>query len=380
MNRLKRFLSSIRTPYILSVLPNLLITIFFWFMVSFFGDTATTTISDFLLLPLFLLGGTILTIINPVYLVTYLYMRRNHKRLDNSVFYGFNIVLLSVFFSALITVFVELIQVTKLFLNFIIIEDYLNNPTSWFLLGTDLTVRNMLYTNFMRDMFSGIADSEWLLGLMALTYLLPLFFILYGFVYIVRHFKFRVFNQGQKRLSIALVILFSLTSVLLVMIPILHSKYLDGIVSKAINMNDIKFCRDMNDYEMTRECIVKYSSENKSFAACNALSDNYIEMRACIDEVSIHSKDWRECYSLKKDVQMCIYDVARRNDYFLDLEICNVLTLDEENPNSGGYYSAMCYAKIGYETKDFGLCSRLQTEADYETCIQELDSLRQYDY
>ncbi len=379
MSRIKNAFSSIKTPYLLSFLPNLLIGIFFYLFLLAIDDTGNQSSGSYGYLVLLMVFAILLTVLNPMYLVTYIYMRRNYKKLDNSAFYGLNIALISVYISSVLSIIVEFLVTTIFLFRASFLENVLN--ISYVFVGvSELFIRLQLNMSFLEDKIRGLEYSTEYFLFMIITFCAPLFFIVYGLVYFLRHCRYKVINHYQGRFFVILILLIAINSLLLFIIPESTHKYVSGLFREASVTSQIGLCEKIYNDALANECIRRYVSKTKSVTACNDLSDDLYHIGSCIDEASKYSKNWKECYIFdERRLNNCISSMGRDNDYFLDPNVCKALAESNQYtylPDGG---AVVCYATIAVKTGKAFLCEELEDSEDITKCYERLDYLRSYE-
>ncbi len=302
-------------------------------------------------------------------------MIKNHKNLENSAFYGLNIVQISIYFSTLITISIQLLIYLETYWNQYFPINMLTNLTTLATINLDLALRSSAYVNSLMNIQDGpIIMSS--LGLALITIFAPIFFIFYGLVFYLRHRKYKVQSESQQRLFKIISILVSLNLIIIFGIILFNSINKNGQFHKAIDKGDVSACEKLFNQDLREKCVSEYVLDKPYFHECNSISDTMSLYDYCIEEVSKISNDWKGCYELNENqrVKECINDIAIRNNYFLDTEVCDAMAPDEDDIYFRMGETIACYAKIAYIKKDHSLCNELKGY-DARACYDEYLSL-----
>lgn len=243
-----------------------------------------------------------------MYFVPYIYMYRNHKRTDNSKYYGLNIALISIYLSTLITIVIQILTFLRVFEDLILSDNTQSNALTMLVVGSGLFPR----------------------------------FIAYG--------------------------------------SVLNSIFIYRQINEVVTKGELSLCEKLENISATEKCISIYMRKDPNFYKCNVFSENLYLENFCIDEVAKYNQDWKQYFGLDKSsrIRGCVHDLAVKNDYFLDTEVCEALSPEEGDPYPAWGNTVICYATLAYKKSDNSLCSRLPEYRDIETCDRGLESLKIY--
>ncbi|HRN70726.1 MAG TPA: hypothetical protein PLS49_06105, partial [Candidatus Woesebacteria bacterium] len=277
------------------------------------GDGEISSSMDpVVILGLFISFAVILTILNPMYLIPYIYMYRNHKRTDNSKYYGLNIALISIYLSTLITIVIQILTFLRVFENLVLSDNTQSNVLTIFVVGSGLFPRLVAYSSVLNSILSGTFISGSYLGFFLITSFTPIFFIIYGFGYYLRHRVYAIQNYAQYKVFKAQSILVILNLIIIVVIIVLNSIYIHRQINEAVMKGDLSLCEKLENISAMEKCISIYMRKDPNFYKCNVLSENLYLEDFCIDEVAKYNQDWKQCFGLDKSsrIRGCVYDLA----------------------------------------------------------------------
>lgn len=378
MNKFKSILKSIKTPLILSVLPNIILSSLMILLVIAISETGTTSNESFLFLPIIWIVNVFLTLLNPAYFLTYFYMRRNHKNADNSIYYGLNIVFISMFMYSLFSIFLEILASLLIFNKLSPLDKIINSGQGAIMPDMEVFFKMDMYTRSIEQKVT-----EFTFGLefpifLVISFIGPIFFIIYGLAYTLRHCKYKFENQNQIRIFKTLVLLLPVNLFFLILIPFLTQQHIVNILNDSVQNKEISTCDKINHHSLKNKCIRDFVVNEEGVKYCEDLNDSYY-LVTCIDEASPKLKNWRTCYDLDPDnINRCLSGVGRDNYYFLDPLLCEALAATASSPFEEDGGSIHCYATIAAKTENSSYCNYLSNNSYRDECFERIENISKY--